>query len=174
MKTLLLSIFILAGSFSANAQLRQTVYLELLGRNIIGPAIMYEHTYSSERRLNLEYGAGIGYIYSSFNKPRSLVASMPLYIGANLGRTHNKFEFGLTGFIPFGDYRDYEEFPDGSREYQGYVLPFTLYLGYKRYPKEGNGLFFHANLQPLLITAWIPAIPWAGLGVGYSFQKKKK
>lgn len=155
----------------SQAQLRQSVYLEAFGRNIIGPALMYEHTYTGERRLNLEYGAGLGFVYRSFiDEPENTVASLPLYLGANLGRHHHKFEFGLAGFIPLGDYIEYYD-ADGVQEEQGYVIPLTLYLGYKRYPKAGSGLYFHANLQPLLNTSWIPVIPWAGLGIGYSFQK---
>ena len=172
-KSAILTFVLTTASLAAAAQARNSIYLEGFGKNIIGPALMYERSTAGERRLNLEWGAGLGIVYrSGFDEPENTVMSLPLQLGANLGRRHHKFEFGLAGFFPLGSYIEYEVDEFGGRYSRGYVIPFTLYLGYKRYPKAGNGLYFHANLQPLLNTSWIPAIPWAGIGIGYSFQKK--
>ncbi|EMR01450.1 hypothetical protein [Cesiribacter andamanensis] len=173
MKSVWPLLLLIALSLPVTAQLRQSVYLEGFGRNIVGPALMYERTRSSERLLNLEWGAGIGYVYRSWlDEPQNIVASLPLQLGANLGRRHHKFEMGLAGFIPLGPYREYEDGADLDDDPSGHVYPITLYLGYKRYPKEGNGLYLHFNLQPLVNNSWIPVFPWLGAGIGYSFQKK--
>ncbi|MFD2248174.1 hypothetical protein [Pontibacter ruber] len=158
----------------SNAQTRNTVYLELLGKNIMGPAILYERNPNSKKNLSLHYGAGVGAI-NDFNDEWH--PSLPLFVGGNLGKKNNKFEFGLAGAVTTKDY--FETSSDecydclGPND-QSIIVPLTLYLGFKHYPKKGKGFFYHANAQPIVITnSFIPVIPWFGLGIGYSTQTRR-
>ncbi len=170
-KSVFLSFVLIFAALAATAQAHNAIYLETPGKNIIGPALMYERSAVSEHRLNLEGGAGLGLAMIGLDWSQQTIMTLPLYIGANLGRSHQKFAFGLAGFIPLGQYYRYIE-DDGQMIKDTYVIPATLYLGYKRYPKADKGLYFQVNLQPLLNTSWIPVIPWAGVGIGYSFKNK--
>ncbi|TPE40593.1 hypothetical protein [Pontibacter mangrovi] len=142
-----------------------------MGKSIAGAAVLYERNPNADRTLSLHYGAGIGAVLGTND---DWLPSLPLFVGANLGRSNNKFEFGLAGFITTKEY--FSNRLNNCFDCEGdfsTIVPFTLYLGFKHYPKDGNGFFYHINTQPILITnSYLPVLPWIGAGVGYSFLKQ--
>ncbi|AKD03438.1 hypothetical protein POKO110462_05680 [Pontibacter korlensis] len=173
MKNVLLLLTFCCATLHARAQTRHTINLELLGKNIVGPAVLYERNPNADKKLSLHYGAGIG---TAYGQDAEWHPSLPLFVGANLGRSNNKFELGLAGFLSTRDYFDTrveECYGCMDSEYESMIVPFTLYLGFKHYPEDGEGLFFHINTQPILITnSFIPILPWIGAGIGYSLKKQ--
>ncbi|WP_157433448.1 hypothetical protein [Adhaeribacter aquaticus] len=143
----------------------------MLGRNIFGPALLYEKSSAAARKTNFHVGGGVGYIWDHDSR----IPTLPLFLGAHTGRTHNKFEYGIAGFVPLKDYINVQVNEGLGTYTKDYIIPVTLYFGFKHYPKNNNGLFYHVNLQPLFThQIMLPVLPSVGVGIGYSFSKTKE
>ena len=136
----------------------KSIFLEIAGSGGLG-SINYEQQFYKKQKTELTWRAGLSFAPVDKNNGNGII--FPLMVNSIIGKNAHKLEFGLGQGITVNT--------KGS-----FFTLTTAAVGY-RYQPVAKKWFYRVTYTPLISYLFNFQIQqWAGISIGYSFNKKKQ